>query len=327
MRLTKFSVFTWTVLFLNVLVILWGAYVRATGSGAGCGSHWPLCNGEVLPRAAQIETLVEFTHRITSGLAFILVVIMFIGAFRLFPKGHIVRRGAAFSMFFIVTEALVGAGLVLFGWVADDESIGRVYSISIHLINTFLLLAFLTLTSWWASGGERPHFHGQTLTVLGFLAGYFGLLLLGVSGAITALGDTLFPAASLAEGVQQDFSSSAHFLIRLRIWHPVIAVTLSFYIFLLAGLIGMFTANRMVKRLALALGIVFLLQLMIGLANLLLLAPVWLQLVHLLAADTVWIIYVVLSVATLGVNEQPNRVEASSAPNLLSKINNQAKAG
>ncbi len=46
-----FSRYAWGVLLWNVLVALWGAYVRATGSGAGCGSHWPTCNGEILPRA------------------------------------------------------------------------------------------------------------------------------------------------------------------------------------------------------------------------------------------------------------------------------------
>jgi heme A synthase len=327
MRLTKFSVYTWIVLILNVFVILWGAYVRATGSGAGCGSHWPLCNGEVIPRTTQIETIIEFTHRITSGLVFILVVIMFLWAFRLFAKGHIVRLGATLSMFFIVTEALVGAGLVLFGWVAKDESIGRVYSMSIHLTNTFLLLASLALTGWWASGGERPQFYGQSVTVLGLLIGWIGLIILGISGAITALGDTLFPAATLVEGVQQDFSPTAHFLIRLRVWHPVIAITLSFYIFLLAGLISMFRADRVVRRLAIALAAAFLLQLIVGLFNLLLLAPVWLQLVHLLVADTVWILWVLLSAATLGRSEQPESNEASQPTLSPSPITDQVKAG
>jgi heme A synthase len=94
-------------------VILWGAFVRATGSGAGCGSHWPLCNGELVPRAPQVETVIEFIHRATSGLAFLLVLGLFVLAWRVYPKGDLVRRAAALSFLFIVTEALVGAGLVL----------------------------------------------------------------------------------------------------------------------------------------------------------------------------------------------------------------------
>src|SRR5262249_24948503 len=68
--------FAWLLVVYNIAVILWGAYVRATGSGAGCGSHWPLCNGEIVPRAAQAQTLIEFTHRITSGISLLLVAIL-----------------------------------------------------------------------------------------------------------------------------------------------------------------------------------------------------------------------------------------------------------
>jgi heme A synthase len=144
MQLTRFAKYAWGVLAYNILVILWGAYVRATGSGAGCGSHWPLCNGEVIPRAEQVETLIEFAHRLTSGLSLLLVVGLLVWAFRSYPKGHLVRLGAGLSMFFIITEALVGAGLVLFEWVAQDVSSGRVISMAVHLVNTFLLLASLT---------------------------------------------------------------------------------------------------------------------------------------------------------------------------------------
>ena len=112
MRLTNFAKYAWGVLAYNLVVILWGAYVRATGSGAGCGSHWPLCNGEVIPRAQQVETMIEFTHRLTSGMAMLLVAGLLIWALRAYPKGHQVRTGAWLSAFFIITEALVGAGLV-----------------------------------------------------------------------------------------------------------------------------------------------------------------------------------------------------------------------
>ena len=153
MKLTNYAKYAWGVLAYNLLVILWGAYVRATGSGAGCGSHWLLCNGEVIPRAPGMETMIKLTHRLTSGLAFLLVLGMLVWALSAYSRGHSVRRGAWLSTFFILTEALVGAGLVLFEWVADDVSTGRVISMAVHLINTFLLLACLALTAWWASGG------------------------------------------------------------------------------------------------------------------------------------------------------------------------------
>ncbi|MCB0131087.1 MAG: COX15/CtaA family protein, partial [Caldilineaceae bacterium] len=137
----RFTIFAWAVLAYNIVVILWGAFVRATGSGAGCGSHWPLCNGEILPRATEVETLIEFSHRITSGIALIAVVVLLIWALRSYPRGHRVRRGAQASMFFMFTEALVGAGLVLFEYVAHNVSIARAYWMAGHLMNTFLLLA------------------------------------------------------------------------------------------------------------------------------------------------------------------------------------------
>lgn len=310
----SFSWYSWAVLGYNVIVILWGAYVRATGSGAGCGSHWPLCNGQVIPRAAQIETLIEFTHRLTSGFSLILVLVLFIWAFRLFPKGSPVRLGASLSLAFILTEALVGAGLVLFEWVAGDVSNGRVISMAVHLVNTFLLLAALTMTAWWASGGAAPSFAGQGAWTWVFSLGLAGVILLGVSGAVTALGDTLFPATSLAEGLAQDFNPAAHFLIRLRVWHPVIAVILGFYLLFLSGLAALFRPDRTIRLFAGCLAVLFVLQLAAGLVNLLLLAPVWMQLVHLLLADLVWISLVLLALSNFSFSEISQNAEFKRDP-------------
>ena len=303
MQRTRFSTYAWAILAYNILVILWGAFVRATGSGAGYGSHWPTCQGVVVPRQPQLETLIEFTHRLTSGLAFILVVILLVWAWRAHPRGHPVRLGAGLSMFFIITEALVGAGLVLFGWTAENQSIGRVISISVHLVNTFLLLASLTLTAWWASGGERIVLRGQGLSVWLFALAFLGVMVLGVSGAITALGDTLFPAGSLQAGIAQDFAPTAHFLVRLRVWHPLIAILNGLYAVFLGGLIYLFRATPRIQRLALTLIGLFVAQLVAGMINLGLLAPVWMQLVHLLLADLVWIALVLLAAANYGESE------------------------
>lgn len=138
-------------------------------------------------------------------------------------------------MVFIITEALIGAGLVLFELVAQDTSTARAFPISIHLENTFVLLACITLTAWWASGGKpiRLRSNRKAGWLLG--VGIVGLLILGISGALTALGDTLFPISSLAEGLRQDFSPNAHFLIKLRIMHPTIAVLISVYLIIIVG--------------------------------------------------------------------------------------------
>ena len=200
-RLTRFS---WFVLAYNLAVILWGAVVRATGSGAGCGNHWPLCNGVVVPRSAAIATLIEFSHRATSGIALILVVALAVAVFRSRPKGHPARLGAVLSVVLIFTEAAVGAGLVLFQLVADNQSMARALFMATHLVNTFLLLAALALTAYWLGGGRRVRLGGQGAVGSTLAAAFVVMMLVGTSGAIAALGDTLFPAASLADALKQD---------------------------------------------------------------------------------------------------------------------------
>jgi heme A synthase len=299
----RFYAYAWIVLGFNLLVILWGAYVRASGSGAGCGSHWPLCNGEVVPRARPVATLIELTHRTTSGVALLLVLGLLIWAFRSFPRKHPARLGAVLSFFFIITEALIGAGLVLFGFVADNDSIGRAIYLSIHLVNTFLLLAALALTAWWASADGagralRLGKQGALLLILG--AGLLGTLVLGVSGAVTALGDTLFPGGTLASGLRDDFSPTAHILIRLRILHPTIALLVSALLIYAARFAATSRPGQTTRRLAWALALLVLIELCAGLINLILLAPIPMQIVHLLLADLLWTTLVLLSAAALG---------------------------
>lgn len=299
MKLSRYAKYAWAVVAYNLAVIAWGAYVRASGSGAGCGSHWPLCNGEVMPRSPQISTLIELTHRLTSGLSLILIAGLVVFAFRLYPKKHPVRLGATLSAIFILTEALVGAGLVLFELVAHNASVARALFMSVHLVNTFVLLAVMTLTAWWASGGPAVRLRGQGILNWLYFAGLLGALILGVSGAVTALGDTLYPTSSLAEGMRQDFSTTAHFLIRLRVLHPAIAVAVSAYLIFSAWLTVQRFPTAWVKRLAASLVALILIQLGAGLLNLYLLAPVWMQLVHLLLADFVWLALVLLSANAL----------------------------
>ena len=301
MQLSRFAKFAWALLAWNVIVVLWGAFVRATGSGAGCGNHWPLCNGAVVPAAPQVETLIELSHRLTSGVALIGVLILLIWAFRGFPKGHPVRWGAVASAFFIITESLVGAGLVIFGWVADDTSAERALVVSIHLFNTFLLLASLAVTAWWASG-QRP----IALQIRGWLvwalrAGLLGVLVIGISGAITALGDTLFPAASLAEGLRQDMDPNQHFLVQLRIWHPLLSILVGVYLLVLTRVLRSQETDATVNKLSRLLAILIVVQLAAGFINVLLLVPVWMQITHLFLADLVWISLVLLSASVAAV--------------------------
>jgi heme A synthase len=291
MQRSRFATFSWAVLFLNLAVILWGAYVRASGSGAGCGSHWPLCNGEVVPRSPSLATLVELTHRVTSGMALVAVLFLAVWAFIQFPRRHSVRWSATLALFFMLSEAAIGAGLVLLELVAENTSVARAIFISIHLVNTFFLLAMLTLTAWWSSGHERPRqggFRGGGIRGWLFALGFVGMLVLGVSGAVTALGGTLFPVTSLAEGLRQDVSRTSHILIRLRFFHPWIAITVSLYLIITAWL----TRSRPFSMWLISLVVA---QLGAGLLNLALHAPIWLQLVHLILSDLIWVVFVLLA--------------------------------
>jgi heme a synthase len=288
----RFARFAWGVLAYNILVILWGAYVRVSFSGDGCGAHWPFCNGQVIPHNMGAPMAIEFTHRMMTSVDSVAVIAMCVWAFRAFPRRHVVRRLSVFSLVFLFIEALLGAGLVLLRYVAKDQSAGRAVYLSAHLTNTMLLLAALTITAWAAyRNADRLRFGNASRALMGALP---VVLVVSITGAIAALGDTLFPASSLSAGVQQDFSSASNLLLRLRLFHPVIAVLGAAYLIWAAALIlkyeeagvGRVAAGRV-------LGLT-LFQLAVGAVNITLLAPVWMQLFHLFMADAVWIAVLLL---------------------------------
>lgn len=285
--------FSWFTLFYSVAVILWGAYVRASGSGAGCGQHWPLCNGEMIPRAERIQTLIEYSHRLSSGLSLIFVVILFVLTWRRFPKGSFQRKAASFSLVAIISEALVGAMLVLLKLVEHDKSMDRVFSISLHLVNTLFLLAALTITAQ-ASAEARPGFSFKEKIDRRWVWGLIlGFALLGALGAMAALGDTLFPVTSLREGFQSDFEGKRHFLERIRIFHPIAALT--WFTFLWIWAVGLWERTPDIALRSKALLGTASLNIGLGLLNVLLLAPIWMQITHLLVADLTWILFVSVS--------------------------------
>jgi heme A synthase len=295
-RLTRFA---WAVLAYNVLVILWGAVVRATGSGAGCGSHWPLCDGQVVPRAMSVARLIEFSHRATSGLALLLVVGLLVAVFRARPQRHPARRAAFWSMAFMLGEAAVGAMLVLFELVADNRSFARGLFMAVHLLNTFLLLAALTLTAHALAGGTWGRARTASREAFLLALGILGVLLASVSGAVAALGDTLFPTRSLEEALRADLSPASHLLIRLRVLHPFVAGAAAVFLMGLSSRIWRLSQGAATRRAAQAVGLLAAGQVLLGFLNLALLAPVWMQVVHLLAADLVWIALVLLAARRL----------------------------
>lgn len=296
--MNRFVKLAWLTVGATLFVILWGALVRATGSGAGCGNNWPTCNGEVLPLSGTSETVVELTHRLTSAVLGFLVLYLLIQARRQYPVGDLVRKAAAASLILVASEALVGAGLVLYEQTADADGLSRAFWNSGHLVNTFLLLGAVTLTAWWASTAtvaSEPATRRER-RLLGLTLG--ALLFLGISGAIAALGDTLFPVESFAEGFKRELSATAHLFERLRVFHPLIAIVVGLLAVRVASRLASHRSGR-VPRLSSWLTLLVVVQFGLGLINVVLAAPVWMQLIHLLSADAIWMGFVVMSAEVL----------------------------
>jgi heme A synthase len=246
-----------------------------------------------------------------SGLTLIGSLVLFVWAFRSYQRGDPVRVGASLVLGFTVTEALLGAGLVLFQLVAQNASVARAVSVAAHLVNTLLLLAAITLTAWWASGNKKTPLRWQGSRGVLLVVALLGAMLLSASGAVTALGDTLFPSGSISAGIQQDFLPTANFLVRLRIYHPLIAMSLGIYLTAAVLWVG-YRQGGSLRRLTTLLISLFGMQLILGLLNVTLLAPVWLQLVHLLVADLVWISLVILSLAVFSQAPEPKGIDVKA---------------
>lgn len=281
--------FAWAILVFNVGVIVLGALVRATGSGAGCGRSWPTCQGEVVP-PLEGATAIEFTHRAASGIALALVFVLAVLIWRRYEPGAPARTGAVLSVVAIIGEAAIGATIVLAEWVADDASVARAISVPLHLVNTLFLLAALALTAFWLGGGGRVDFRQDRTARNLVVAGTAALVVIAASGAVTALADTLFPK----EGIGIDLDEGRHFLTRLRVIHPILASG--------AAAAGWWVARRrslLSSPAARALPWLVGLMLVSGAVNVALGVPVWMQLVHLVLADALWVAFVLASAYAL----------------------------
>jgi len=291
-----FAVFAWAVLAYNIPVILWGAYVRVSFSGDGCGAHWPFCAGQVLPQHMATPMLIEFTHRMMTSVDTIATIALCVWAFRAFPKRHAVRGYVLWSLVFLLMEAFIGARLVQLRHVAHDQSASRAVWFSAHLTNTMLLLGALTMTAWLAqTDTKRVRWENVSRT---FATSLFVTIVVSITGAIAALGDTLFPAASLAEGMQQDFAVGSSLLLRLRMFHPALAILGAAYLLWVAAGTLKRQDHAATRTAGIRVMVLIVLQVLAGAVNLSLMAPVPMQLFHLLVADALWIAVVTMVMET-----------------------------
>jgi cytochrome c oxidase assembly protein subunit 15 len=293
--------FAWGVLAFFIATILWGAVVRATGSGAGCGDHWPLCNGTVYQPSPTLHTLIELTHRVSAGaIDSILVLALIVWTWRKTARGHLARWAVGATVFLTVTEGALGAVLVKFGLTAESRSPMRAPVEALHLTNTLLLLAALAMTAHFL--GRRIGYRWRDIRIsapIGTTIGMIAVMIVGVTGSLAALGDTLFPASSLGNALQQDFAGhitgESTWLLRWRWTHPTIAILASIFLIWLLIRAARRSGPWDNRRLsALVVGLLAA-QYVVGALDVWLLAPVWMQVMHLLGADVLWTALVVLT--------------------------------
>ncbi len=280
---------------LSILSILAGAFVRATGSGDGCGSTWPTCKGKIIPQLSDTSEVIEFSHRSVSGILLIVTLIIFIKS-RSMSKGSIVRTTVNFLTFFVLFEAAIGAVIVLYEWVGLNSSLPRIIAVPIHLVNTFGLLACYAILYKVLLNNFKniKQLWDRRFVFIAFL-----FLLSGATGSITALADVLFPSASFYEGLMEDFDRTSELLTRLRILHPMVATGLSVALIIESRKIQK-DYKIDVKFFQILVFIAVILGVLNVLSNILLL----LSILHLAIADLLWITYIYVSMDKIKINHQ-----------------------
>lgn len=288
MTKAQYKKFAFGVLFYTLLVILWGAWVRISHSGDGCGDTWPLCHGQLIPEAEQGKTWVEYAHRLMSGIYGFVVIYFWWASRKIYPSNHVARKMALATLIFTITEALLGAKLVLFKLVTTNDTPYRAFVMALHQVNSFMLTGAIALT-FAASSLEKdlkaPHSEDRRYQLFPWL-----IVLIGITGAWASLSNSLFPVENLWEGFLADFSSESHFLVRLRGLHPLIALIggggLALFFWVKAHTAESLLLERRSYQMSLALTT----ALAFGILTLLLHAPVWMKIVHLALAHTIWVL-------------------------------------
>ncbi|MCB0334643.1 MAG: COX15/CtaA family protein [Bdellovibrionales bacterium] len=269
-----------------LLIILWGAFVRISGSGDGCGDHWPLCHGNFVPNKT-LESIIEFLHRSSSGLFLCCSLALPWLVARATPRRHLARSAAIIFVITVIIEALIGALLVLAGLVADDASTLRAIVMSGHLVNTLLLFGSL-IACWGLLAFKVPQQQSQRLNASVFIL-LFYYIVTAMFGAFAALASALFPAESLSAGLEMDLAAAAHAVLQLRALHPVLGlgfILVAFYFFSQRAKIP-----EQQFKLAMALIIS---HCFFGVITFLSLSPVWMKLVHLASVELTWMYLIAL---------------------------------
>lgn len=284
----QYKKFAFSLLIYTLLVILWGAWVRISHSGDGCGDTWPLCNGQLIPEAQQGKTWVEYGHRLMSGIYGFVVIYFWWAARKLYPVGHFARKAALATLIFMITEALLGAKLVLFGLVTNNDTPYRAFVMALHQINSFMLTGAVSLAFAAATISAElpaPSKEDRYYKYMPWL-----IVVIGITGAWASLSNSLFPTDNLWQGFMDDFSNQSHFLIRLRGLHPFFALIGGGGLALFFWLKAQTAESILLERRSYQMSLTLVTAIVFGILTLLLHAPVWMKIVHLALAHTVWVL-------------------------------------
>ncbi|MNK07858.1 Heme A synthase [compost metagenome] len=288
MTRAQYKKFAFGLLIYTLLVILWGAWVRISHSGDGCGDTWPLCHGQLIPEAQRGKTWVEYGHRLMSGIYGLVVIYFYVVARKVFPKGHYARKMALATLIFTITEALLGAKLVLFGLVTTNDTPYRAFVMALHQLNSFMLTGAVALSYAGASFDQKLMPTSRLSKAIRFFP--WIIIAIGITGAWASLSNSLFPTESLWQGLLDDLSSDSHFLVRLRGLHPMLAAlgagSLALYFWIQANT----AESEALQKRSLQLSMILVVGIIFGVATLVFHAPVWMKIVHLALAHTIWVV-------------------------------------
>jgi heme A synthase len=295
---SRIPILAWSMLWLTVAVVVGGALVRATDSGAGCGESWPICGGQIIPEIGNYHTAIEVSHRLMTGLLGFVLIAVFVLVRRHYDKSHRLRRAVFVAGILLIIESLLGASLVLFGWVEFDASIARLIVVPIHLVNTFLLVAAMTAVAFFADGGAG--FRVDPKKTLDKVLGgsLLIILIIGATGALNALADTLIKSDALRTAVGDEILVTESVLRQIRTIHPFVAIIGGLALFMLVRYLTA-EASKRVKLIGLGVQAIIWAQFILGLLNIALNVPLEIQLVHLFVADLLWISFVVIALHLL----------------------------
>jgi heme o synthase len=306
---SSFANYAWVVLAYNFLVVAWGVFLRASNFGDGCGTNWPFCGGEKNPAKGSLATLVESSHRLSTMLVGVLVIIMLVWSIRKFERGHLARRASWVVLGLTLFEGFIGRHLVVRELVTSNDTVERALWMCLHVTSTFGLLGAIAIAALSASHIRPLQFKKQGVAGWLLATGFIGTILLGVSGAISAFGHQVRPDV---HGLSDRLKPAAFWASKLAVAHPVGSASIGLFLLLMVGLVQHLRPDPFVRNAGkLVIGLLGV-QMLVGLINIFYKAPIGLQMVHLVMADANWVSLVVLAVAALGVGIEP--VESRPAP-------------